>query len=417
MATRVELTERYDAKQALVGRVIEEAGADLDFAKVKCLGDNLDSQEVLEKFRALNDEVADLALDIRAAAEVERAEKAKTETEELRRIPHGGGMNHPGDGAEDGDRRVSMKMVALQLVDSEEYKAFSQDRGTGFSMMFENLDLKALMQTTQGWAPDSDRTGRVVEAATRPIQILDLIPVADTDSNSVTYWEETLRTHSAAETVEGGTYPEDAFELTERTSQVRKIPTSLPVTDEQLEDRSQLRSFLEQRLGFGVRQRLDGQVFNGNGTPPNLEGIINTAGIQTQAKGTDPRFDSVHKAITKVRVTGRSMPNAIVMHSNDWEEVRLTRTADGIYIMGNPAVPGPMTLFGLPVALNEAGSAGTALVGDFANWCRLYDRRGLSIQVGYVGDQFKEGKQTIRADLRAAFVVERPAAFCTVTGL
>lgn len=417
MSTKlVELRENFDAKQALVGRVLEEAGDDLDFSKVKCLGDNLETQAKVEKFREANAELADLEMEIRAKAALEEARKRMKSLEDVRDLPGGGeGLQHPGSGGR--DRRSSMKAIAQQLVESEEYKEFTADRGNGFSMAFDDVDLKTLMQTTQGWAPDSDRTGRLVEAVTRPIQILDLIPMAETESNSVTYWEETLRTHSAAEKVEGAAYAESAFEWTERTSQVRKITDSLPVTDEQVEDRSQLRSIIEQRLGFGVRQRLDTAVVAGTGTPPALEGIVNVTGIQTQAKGTDPRFDAVHKGITKVRVTGRSMPGAIVMHSNDWQEIRLTRTADGIYILGNPAVAGPMTLFGLPVALNEAISEGTALVGDFANYCRIYDRRGLSIQVGYVGDQFKEGKQTLRADIRAAFVVERPAAFCTVTGL
>lgn len=415
MSTKlVELRENFDAKQALVGRVLEEAGDDLDFSKVKCLGEDLDTQGKVEKFREVNTHLSHLETDIRAKAALEEARKRLKNVEDIRSIPHAGDATpHP----EPNGRGVSMKAIADRLVESEEYKSFKADRGAGFSMMFDDVNLKTLMSTTQGWAPDSDRTGRLVEAAVRPIQILDLIPVGDTDSNSVTYWEETLRTHSSAEKIEGAAYAESAFEWTERTSQVRKITDSLPVTDEQLEDRSQLRTLLEQRLGFGVRQRLDLQVVNGNGTPPNLEGITQVSNIQTQARGTDPRFDAIHKGITKVRVTGRAMPGAIVMHSNDWQEIRLTRTADGIYILGNPAVAGPMTLFGLPVALNEAISENTALVGDFANFCRIYDRRGLSIQVGYVGDQFKEGKQTLRADIRAAFVVERPAAFCTVTGL
>jgi HK97 family phage major capsid protein len=417
MATKlVELREKRDAKDALVRQVLDQAGEDLDFSKVKCLGEGLDTQAKVEQFRGLNAELADLETDIRGRAALEAAAKARAANGDISRTPAGPSAPHPSD---DGEARspVSMKAIADRLIASEEYKAYREDGAKGFSMMFDDVDLKTLMSTTQGWAPDSDRTGRLVEAVTRPIQILDLIPVGDTDSNSVTYWEETLRTHGAAEKVEGAAYAESAFEWTEKTSQVRKITDSLPVTDEQLEDRSQLRTLLDQRLGFGVRQRLDLQVVDGDGVPPNLEGITNVAGIQTQAKGADPRFDAVHKGITKVRVTGRAMPGAIVMHSNDWQEIRLTRTADGIYILGNPAIAGPMQLFGLPVALNEAIDENTALVGDFQNYCRIYDRRGLSIQVGYVGDQFKEGKQTLRADIRVAFVVERPAAFCTVTGL
>jgi hypothetical protein len=57
------------------------------------------------------------------------------------------------------------------------------------------------------------------------------------------------------------------------------------------------------------------------------------------------------------------------------------------------------------------------LVGDFANFCALYERRGVEIQVGYVSTQFIEGERTIRAGLRVAFVSYRGAAFCTVTGI
>jgi hypothetical protein len=37
--------------------------------------------------------------------------------------------------------------------------------------------------------------------------------------------------------------------------------------------------------------------------------------------------------------------------------------------------------------------------------------------LGYVGDQFKEGEQTLRADMRAAFTVTRAAAVCQITGI
>jgi HK97 family phage major capsid protein len=76
-----------------------------------------------------------------------------------------------------------------------------------------------------------------------------------------------------------------------------------------------------------------------------------------------------------------------------------------------------MTLFGVPVVQGDVITENTGLVGDFANYCALFDRRGVDIQAGFSGTQFVEGKQTLRADLRAAFVVFRPAAFCTVTGL
>jgi HK97 family phage major capsid protein len=105
------------------------------------------------------------------------------------------------------------------------------------------------------------------------------------------------------------------------------------------------------------------------------------------------------------------------MHPNDWQDIRLTRTADGQYIMGNPSTPGASSLFGVTVAIAQAITENTALVGDFANFCYIGENRGIDVQVGYVGDQFKEGKKTIRADMRVCFTVPRVLAFCSVTGI
>ena len=64
-------------------------------------------------------------------------------------------------------------------------------------------------------------------------------------------------------------------------------------------------------------------------------GVLSTVGIQTQAKSTDPTPDAIYKAMTKMEVVGQAMPSAVVLHPNDWQEIRLLRTTDGIYIWGH----------------------------------------------------------------------------------
>ena len=407
----LKLTEKREelvAKHKILERAIGEAGVDHDFTKVTAFGEDLDTQGKVDEFRKLNVELDvltkacqklefdEIGANVRAVRE---RMAAPVET-----VPHPTGND-------------GQKSLGQRFVESEQYEEYKGNHDLAISVSFPDIGLKTLFATDAGWAPESLRTGRLVDAVTRPVQVLDLIPQGQTNSASVVYMEESLRTHSAAEKIEGATFAESAFELTERTVQVRKVTDSIPATDEQLEDEAQIRSYLDQRLRFGLRQRLDNQVMNGTGIPPFMEGILNVSGIQTQAKGADPRFDAIHKAMTKIRVTGRAFPNAIVLHPTDWEQIRLTRTADGIYILGNPAIAGPLSLFGVQVVLGDVLSVNTGLVGDFANWCMLFERRGVNVQVGYTGSQFVEGKSTIRADLRAAFVVFRPAAFCTVTGL
>lgn len=411
-----QLKEKQDqltAKSAKLAEIFDKAGSDVDFSKseVLALAGAKDSAEVVEKVRAMNAELADLGKKRDEIAEV-KAIQDRMEAE--RKTP----VNAPPIAGAP-EREVPRKSFGEVITESKAWKAYrsskspSESQETGYGLK----ELKTLFQTSAGWSPESTRTGLVVEAVTRPIQVLDIVPSGNTGQAAVVYMEETTRTHASAERNEGAAYAESTFALTERSETVRSIGDSIPVTDEQLEDEQQAQSYLESRLQFGVRQRLDGQLLVGNGTAPNLTGIVNKSGIQTQAKGTDPTPDAFYKAMTKVRVTGRAFPNAHVIHPNDWQEVRLLRTADGIYIWGNPSESGPERMWGLRVVQSDALTEGTGVVGDFANFCQLFERKGMEVAVGYVGSQFTEGKRTIRAGLRVAFAIYRASAFATVTGI
>ena len=280
-----------------------------------------------------------------------------------------------------------------------------------------DVDVKTLLQTSAGWQPRTDNGQKVVDKIIRPVQILDLIPVDQTEMFEIPFMAETTRTQAAAELAEAGTYAEDAFVFARQTSPVRKIGSEIPVTDEQLADVPTMRSLLDNRLRFGLQARLDLQIIMGDGTGSNLTGINSTSNLQTQAKGSDPTANAIFKALTLVRITGRAQPNAIVMHGTDWQNVRLAQNAQGDYQFGPPTVVGPDTMWGLPVSQFEGSTAGTAWVGDFARYSQLYYRKGVEVAVGFINDQFIKGQVTLRADVRAAFVVYRGQAFCKVTGL
>lgn len=432
--TLKELREKLAAKQDALQAVFDESKTDAgeyDFTKVKSLGKECEgnSVAVAEKVRSMNDELNDLAQEAETLEAAEEAARQTDERAKARRRPPFAGPGKSGT-----DVETVLKSLGELVCADARYEAWVKSGAAGgisFNFddfypsdalakgaAFETIGTKTLFETGAGWAPESVRIPGLVDAATRPIQLLDIVPMARTGMEQIVYMEETTRTHAAAEKAEGGTYAESTFALTEQTSSVRKITDSIPVTDEQLEDVAQVGSYLNGRLTFGIRQRLDSQILVGNGTAPNLRGIKNVSGIQTQAKGTDPIPDAFFKAMTKVRVTGRAVPTHHLMHPNDWQKVRLLRTADGVYIWGNPSEAGPERMWGLPVVQQDADSAGTGYVGSFLPaWISLFERRGIDVQVGYTGTQFTEGKRTIRGDMRVALVVFRPAAFSTVTGL
>ncbi len=433
--TLKQAQEKMAAKQDELGKVFAEAknaAGELDFRNVKCLGDEVkgDSIAVAERVKAMNSELDELGGYVETLSAAEKAAKDhETRSKGIRNFPL------PGQGGGQPGNLGQFKSLGEQLVGAKEFKAWLENgknhSGASINLddmlpsdflakaaAFETMGRKALMSTTAGYAPESIRLPGFVEAVTRPLQLLDILPMGSVSQAAVPYMEETTRTHAAAEAAEGAGFAESAFAFTQRSVNVVKITDSLPVTDEQLEDVAFIEGYANGRLGFGVRQRLDQQAMAGNGTGANMRGILNTAGIQTRAKGADPAMDAMFKAMTSIRVTGRATPTHHLFHPTNWQDIRLMRTADGIYIFGNPTEAGPERLWGLPVVQNEVLTLGTALTGSFEpSWITLFERRGIDLQVGYVGTQFTSGLRTMRADMRAALVLFRPAAFHTITGL
>jgi HK97 family phage major capsid protein len=409
--------EELAAKQQALHVVFEEAKTSdpgvLDLKKVKAIeGD--ESHKRME-IKRMNDELTAIGQEVELLAAQEYVATI------------GAKLNDPRSGL---PMPVSVvqnqeKSFGELFLETEAFKSAPKGKSDGPETMMDvdakamlrAAGMKAVMSTSAGFAPQAIRSGDIVPIATRPIQLLDLIPQLDTSQANVVYMEETTFTNSAAEVAEGSTYAQSTIVYTERTSNVRKIGHYLPVTDEQLEDVPLVAGLVDGQLIFGVRQRLDQQVFNGNGSAPNLTGILNASNLQTQAKGTDPGPDAIFKAIVKVKLVGRADASAVMLHPTDWQNIALLRTAEGVYIWGSPSDPGPRYMWGLPIAQTDAGSAGTAAVGDVLNYCYLAFRRGVNTQVGYVNDDFIKGQKSIRADVRVAFVVRRGAAFCQVTGL
>lgn len=403
--------DRLNAKRDSLRAVLVEAGPDYDMSLVKSLDG--DTHAKVAEIGKMNAEIDDLKGKYDGLMTVARAAAAAAEGKE----PEGA---EPGSdkGAGVGVKTGRAKSFAEQLVESPAVKGFTPGSPMGPVAHLE-VDLKTLFQTSAGWDPEDVRTGRVVEYATRPApRVVDFIPQTTTAMSTVLYMEETTFTNAVAEAAEGGTYAESALALTEKSSEVRKVATFLPVTDEQFEDEPRARMYVENRLPFMVRQRLDSQILVGNGTAPNLRGTESVVGINTQALGADPVPDAIYKGMRMIRDTGFAEPSAVFIRPDKWEAVRLLKTADGVYIWGHPSQSGPMTIWGVPVIETTACTATKAVIGDYANFSELAVRRGIDIQVSNShGTYFVEGKLAIRCDVRVALIHYRPTAFSVVTGL
>lgn len=284
--------------------------------------------------------------------------------------------------------------------------------------------------------------GITVPLRTRPLRMLDLITVGQTDSDAVSYVEMTGFTNNAAETAEAtatsgtsGTKPESSMGLARRETSVRTIAHWIPATKRALADAGQLRTLIEGILGLGLDLRLDQQIADGNGQGENLRGIYNTPGIgltaQVKAETGNTNtpetiLDTIHKAITVVRLAFFE-PSAVGIHPVDWERVRLARAmkpavanesgkagayAEGKYLMGDPSESGAERIWGLIPIISAAFEEGKPLIGDYAQ-AVLWLRQGTQVIASDSHmDFFVRNLVAILAEFRAAFGVLAPAAFC-----
>lgn len=217
----------------------------------------------------------------------------------------------------------------------------------------------------------------------------------------------------------GGYKPQSDMTFAVVTSPVETIAHLMPITRRAAADAPQVRQMVDAFLLYGLKEEEEDQILNGNGTSPNLRGILQTAGISTVGSaGTD--LDAIVDAIRTIQADNRT-PNALVVHPNDWYSTGflLAKDTAGNYLVGDPRANLDQlnSLWGLRVVVTPAMTENTALVGDFSQ-AVVADRQQSAI---YVTDSHKDWFQrnllAVLAEERLGFGVLDPDAFATVTAV
>jgi HK97 family phage major capsid protein len=223
-----------------------------------------------------------------------------------------------------------------------------------------------------------------------------------------------------AYTAAHGVKPESALVFAVVTAAVETIAHLIPVTRRAAADAPQLMALINAFLLYGLREEEEDQILNGNGTSPNLRGILQTVGINTVGSaGTD--LDAIVDAIAAIRVD-RRRPTAMVIHPNDWYSTGFLTAKDGVtggYLMANPAmgVDQLNTLWGLAVVVTEAMTENTVLVGDFRQYVVADRMQGTIYVTDSHNDWFARNLLAVLAEERLAGGCLDPEAFCTVTAV
>ena len=260
----------------------------------------------------------------------------------------------------------------------------------------------------------------------RPLTVRDLfsqgtMPQGDTisyaaqvgfDSGAAAFKQSTAVNDAA------GLKPQSSISWERRTAVAEWIGTWMVVTRQALADAGVIRGIIDNQGRLMLQLEEEDQLINGNGTSPNLSGILDISGTQTLDLTGEDNLDGIRTARRLVR-TGLSRLEAdwLVLHPEDSEEFDLLKDGNLQYRGGNPIgnFNYGQTIWRLQRVESEAIAAGTALVGARAG-ATVYQRQPITVlTTDSHSDFFVRNLVVVLFEERLAFPVFFPSAFVIVT--
>lgn len=297
------------------------------------------------------------------------------------------------------------------VIKSDAYKRFAS--GDSTKMVFANT-----ITGQEGSPPENSRTivapdrqSGIISGAVRMLRISDVLPVGSTVSNAVEHTRELLFTNSAAETAEGAAKPEAVLTFELISCPIRTIAHFLKVSKQVLDDAPALASYIDTRLRYGVELREDAQLLNGAGTGQNYSGMAKSGNHTAFTPVTgDTQLDSINRAIYLAYAADYA-PTAVILNPADWGNIERLKDSQARYIVGAPqSAIGPY-LWGLPVVVSNAMTAGKFMTAAFDVAYQKWVRQGTVVEMfEQDDDNVQKNLLTVRSEKRGALATYRPAS-------
>lgn len=334
------------------------------------------------------------------------------------------------------------KSIGEAFLQSEEFKALRNGKAganmpSPFEMKIANMGgmWRAGQKDLYSQGPYQFPGGTVqrdpmVMQPQRTQRVRDLFPVQTTTAAVIEYFRvmgfingaSTVGQRNAGNTA-FALKPQTTLQFSGEQSPVRTIAHWEAAHRNVLADEPQLRGIIDNELLYGLRLIEDAQVLYGTGSGEDLRGILNTPGIQNYlwSNGAslpvkDNKADAIRRAAT-LAFLALYQPTGVVLHPNDWEDMELTKSTTGQYLLAvSIAMGGEQRVWRMPVIDTPAINEGTALVGAFGIGAQLYDREEANIRIAEQhSDFFIRNAVVVLAEERLALAVKRPESFVEVS--
>jgi HK97 family phage major capsid protein len=293
------------------------------------------------------------------------------------------------------------------FVNSPEFKSLVASDNRNAIARVELKNTIVADNTTTTWL---DQRPGVVPGAFRPLTVRDVLPQFRTSTDTVVLMREASFTNNAREVTEAAAKPESAITFNKLNVPIETIATWLKVSKQLMADAPAVADYIDTRLRFMVEDRIDGQLLNGNGTSPNISGLLDSGNytVYTPTSG-DNLINAINRAKYQLWAIGY-MADAVIVNPADWGAQEIEQASDGQYLYGQPGLTSGLNPFGIRVVISNKMAPGSFLVGAFAQAAGVWNREGTVVEAGYSGTDFTSNLITLRAESRLGLAVQVPAA-------
>lgn len=318
------------------------------------------------------------------------------------------------------DSDVETRSVGEQIVQNGEFKNWMERGGRGDS---PQVELRTLVQEI------SSNTASTLLPVGQPylgnvnqqrLFIRDIIANGTTTLSSIPYVRElnaVTNSATASSVAEGATKPEATVQFVSDSAPTTVIATNIPVSNQIMQDAATVVSYINNRLAYMLKLAEEKEILNGNGVYPDLKGLLNFTGIQTQGATSGQFAITIANAVAKVELVNGSADGVALNPADYWAYVTLRAAAGaGTFDAGTPFSAPVATVWGLPVVRTLSLAAGTCLVGAYGTGAMLFDRLQANVRVFDQHASFATANQVlIQAEERIALAVYRPDWFVKTT--
>lgn len=242
-------------------------------------------------------------------------------------------------------------------------------------------------------------------------KIEPLIPHIAVTTDSVDY-VTVADTIGATGVAEAEKIPESTFTPTLAKANVVNVAHYTKITKQLADDAPALAAYINTKMLYGLQNKAEDQIVNGNGTASQLKGLLATGSYtdaSTQLTGAKNLFDLL-LLLQGLAETAAYEPEALVLNPMTWAQLAMEKDSQGRYLLGGPGLAANKSVWGIPVVTSSAVPAGKFIFGNFTQTVTIYDRQQVAVEMtGTNEDDFTHYLYTIRASRRLALAVEVPA--------